>query len=234
MPLTGQSRFKHFEPVHNTIVLVHYNNILEDIMKKLSKLLLCAVLISSIFTGCTGNFSSSQNNGRLKIVSTIFPSYDFARAIAGENADITILLSPGVESHSYEPTPQDMIQIQNCDLFLYTGGESDTWVDDLLSSLEQPINTVKMMDCVDVYEEEILEGMQAEDSSHAHEVEYDEHVWTSPQNAILISRAIEQALCRINPENTEVYQKNADSYVSELETLDQNFRDFLQAFPIKQ
>ena len=226
MPLTGQSRFKHFEPVHNTIVLVHYNNILEDIMKKLSKLLLCAVLISSIFTGCTGNFSSSQNNGRLKIVSTIFPSYDFACAIAGENADITILLSPGVESHSYEPTPQDMIQIQNCDLFLYTGGESDTWVDDLLSSLEQPINTVKMMDCVDVYEEEILEGMQAEDSSHAHEVEYDEHVWTSPQNAILISRAIEQALCRINPENTEVYQKNADSYVSELETLDQNFRDF--------
>ena len=71
-----------------------------------------------------------------------------------------------------------------------------------------------------------MEGMQAEDSSHAHEVEYDEHVWTSPQNAILISRAIEQALCRINPENTEVYQKNADSYVSELETLDQNFRDF--------
>ena len=88
MPLTGQSRFKHFEPVHNTIVLVHYNNILEDIMKKLSKLLLCAVLISSIFTGCTGNFSSSQNSGRLKIVSTIFPSYDFARAIAGENAAI--------------------------------------------------------------------------------------------------------------------------------------------------
>ena len=127
-----------------------------------------------------------------------------------------------------------MIQIQNCDLFLYTGGESDTWVDNLLSSLEQPINTVKMMDCVDVYEEEILEGMQAEDSSHAHEVEYDEHVWTSPQNAILISRAIEQALCRINPENTEVYQKNADSYVSELETLTRISAIFLQAFPIKQ
>ncbi len=88
---------------------------------------------------------------------------------------------PRVESHSYEPTPQDIIRIQNCDLFLYTGGESDTWVDDLLASFDEPVNTVKMMDCVEVYEEELLEGMQTEESTGTQETEYDEHVWTSPK-----------------------------------------------------
>ena len=156
-------------------------------MKNLIKILLCAILSASLFAGCSERSPSSQSDGRLQIVSTIFPSYDFARAIAGENADVSILLAPGVESHSYEPTPQDIIRIQNCDLFLYTGGESDTWVDDLLASFDEPVNTVKMMDCVEVYEEELLEGMQTEESTGTQETEYDEHVWTSPKNAVLPS-----------------------------------------------
>ena len=96
------------------------------------------------FRGCSAKIPFlRKSDGRLQIVSTIFPSYDFARAIAGENADVSILLAPGVESHSYEPTPQDIIRIQNCDLFLYTGGESDTWVDDLFASFDEPVNTVQ-------------------------------------------------------------------------------------------
>lgn len=196
-------------------------------MKKLIQILLCAVMAAFLLAGCGSNVSSSAPaDGRLRIVSTVFPSYDFARAIAGEYADVTILLSPGMESHSYEPTPQDMIRIQNCDLFLYTGGESDAWVGDLLSSLDKPVNTVKMMDCVNVYEEEMLEGMQEEEPSGEHETEYDEHVWTSPKNAVRISRAIEKALCGIDPDNAAFYQKNADSYAAELESMDQRFRDF--------
>ena len=195
-------------------------------MKNLIKILLCAILSASLFAGCSERSPSSQSDGRLQIVSTIFPSYDFARAIAGENADVSILLAPGVESHSYEPTPQDIIRIQNFDLFLYTGGESDTWVDDLLASFDEPVNTVKMMDCVEVYEEELLEGMQTEESTGTQETEYDEHVWTSPKNAILISRAIEKNLCDIDPENAASYQENASAYIAQLEMLDQNFRDF--------
>lgn len=195
-------------------------------MKNLIKILLCAILSVSLFAGCSERSPSSQSDGRLQIVSTIFPSYDFARAIAGENADVSILLAPGVESHSYEPTPQDIIRIQNCDLFLYTGGESDTWVDDLLASFDEPVNTVKMMDCVEVYEEELLEGMQTEESTGTQETEYDEHVWTSPKNAVLISRAIEKNLCDIDSENAASYQENASAYITQLEMLDQNFRDF--------
>ena len=195
-------------------------------MKNLIKILLCAILSVSLFAGCSERSPSSQSDGRLQIVSTIFPSYDFARAIAGENADVSILLAPGVESHSYEPTPQDIIRIQNCDLFLYTGGESDTWVDDLLASFDEPVNTVKMMDCVEVYEEELLEGMQTEESTGTQETEYDEHVWTSPKNAVLISRAIEKNLCDIDPENAASYQENASAYIAQLEMLHQNFRDF--------
>ena len=195
-------------------------------MKNLIKILLCAILSASLFAGCSERSPSSQSDGRLQIVSTIFPSYDFARAIAGENADVSILLAPGVESHSYEPTPQDIIRIQNCDLFLYTGGESDTWVDDLFASFDEPVNTVKMMDCVEVYEEELLEGMQTEESTGTQETEYDEHVWTSPKNAVLISRAIEKNLCDIDPENAASYQENASAYIAQLEMLDQNFRDF--------
>ena len=181
-------------------------------MKNLIKILLCAILSVSLFAGCSERSPSSQSDGRLQIVSTIFPSYDFARAIAGENADVSILLAPGVESHSYEPTPQDIIRIQNCDLFLYTGGESDTWVDDLLAPFDEPVNTVKMMDCVEVYEEELLEGMQTEESTGTQETEYDEHVWTSPKNAVLISRAIEKNLCDIDPENAASYQENASAF----------------------
>lgn len=203
-------------------------------MKNLIKILLCAILSASLFAGCSERSPSSQSDGRLQIVSTIFPSYDFARAIAGENADVSILLAPGVESHSYEPTPQDIIRIQNCDLFLYTGGESDTWVDDLLASFDEPVNTVKMMDCVEVYEEELLEGMQTEESTGTQETEYDEHVWTSPKNAILISRAIEKNLCDIDPENAASYQENASAYIAQLEMLDKTSVISSPVFPTKQ
>ncbi len=96
----------------------------------------------------------------------------------------------------------------------------------LFASFDEPVNTVKMMDCVEVYEEELLEGMQTEESTGTQETEYDEHVWTSPKNAVLISRAIEKNLCDIDPENAASYQENASAYIAQLEMLDQNFRDF--------
>ncbi|MDR0380800.1 MAG: zinc ABC transporter substrate-binding protein [Oscillospiraceae bacterium] len=117
----------------------------------------------------------AETADKISVVTTIFPPYDFTRAIAGDKAEATMLLPPAAESHSYEPTPQDIIKIQNCDVFVYNGGDSDAWVDDVLASMDtSAMKIVKFIDCVEVVEEEIVEGM--EDDEHEHEDEHeDEH-----------------------------------------------------------
>ena len=117
-----------------------------------------------------GTGAGSLQGGRLKVVTTIFPQYDFARHIAGENADVSMLLKPGEEVHSYEPTPQDVKMIQNSDLFIYTGGENDVWVESILESLgENGPRTVRMLDLVTTVAEEDLEGMMPEKGDHDHD-----------------------------------------------------------------
>ncbi len=184
--------------------------------------------------------AAKTDNSKINIVTTIFPSYDFAREIAGEeSANIRMLLKPGSEAHSYEPTPQDIIAIQNCDVFVYVGGESDEWVKNILDSFDTSnISIVSMMDCVDALEEEVVEGMQGgkinsdaeylydnSDSDSAYEPEYDEHVWTSPLNAIKIVNQISKAIIEKDSSNSEYYRKRTQDYVRELTGLDKKFRD---------
>ena len=136
-------------------------------MKRLLLYLLCAVFL---FSGCAQHPPPPEDDGRLKIVSTVFPAYDFARSVAGEAADVTMLLPPGMESHSYEPTPADILAVQNCDLFIYLGGESDSWVDTILSAIEPQGEILRMVDCVELLEEAHAEGMQmAPGHDHSHE-----------------------------------------------------------------
>ena len=127
----------------------------------------------------------NTSEDRLQVVTTIFPQYDFARQIAGDSADVRMLLKPGEEIHSYEPTPQDIRMIQNCDLFIYTGGENDVWVENILSSVSGP-RPVRLLDMVETYNEEQLEGMMPEkghdhgehedaDGDHDHEESEDSH-----------------------------------------------------------
>ena len=194
-------------------------------MKKLIAMLMVLTLFTVGLTAC--NNKTEKSSDKLKVVSTIFPSYDFAKQICGDNAKITMLLPPGSESHSYEPTPQDIITIQNCDLFIYVGGESDAWVDGILKSMDKPVKTIKMMDCVSTVEEEHVEGMEAEEkSTEVKKVEYDEHVWTSSKNAIKISEKIAEAMCNIDSDNSDLYNINKDNYVKQLEQLDKDFTDF--------
>lgn len=205
-------------------------------MKKLFSIILAASLVAFSLTGC--NKSSSQppavadEASTFNIVTTIFPPYDFAREIAGDKADISMLLPPGAESHSFEPTPQDIIAIQNCDLFIYVGGESDVWVDDILHSMgDKAPRTLTLLDCVDAVEEETVEGMQQESHDHEHEdeheheheeeVEYDEHVWTSPKNAIKIVKRMTEVLSEIDSENATVYADNSSAYIEKLNALDE-------------
>lgn len=184
--------------------------------------LILAVILVFCFTGCSQQ-PGVETNGKLQIVSTIFPAYDFSLQVCKDLADITILIPPGSESHSYEPTAQDIITISNCDLFIYTGGLSDTWVNEILLSMDKPIKTIKMMDCVDAVEEVITEGMQEEEGS---EIEYDEHVWTSPKNAIKITEAIYSVVCELDSDNASVYLINYETYIGSLDELDKEFTDF--------
>ena len=205
---------------------------------------------------------------RLSIVTTTFAPYDFAREVVGEYGDITMLVPPAAESHSYEPTPQDIIKIQNCDVFIYGGGESDDWVTEVLGAVgNEKIKVVKMLELVDTVEEEIVEGMQAEAHEHDEvhenetvgqeihesdkaeiqqdnqdekakhqdeEVEYDEHVWTSPKNAIQIVKGIEEAVSEVDTGHEAVFSQNATSYIDELETLDQQFEEVVASAKRKE
>ena len=185
----------------------------------------CAIAL--LFSLSPVRAESSEEPARLRLVAAVFPAYDFARVIAGDAAEVTLLLPPGADAHSYEPTPQDMIAIQNADLFLYTGGESDTWLERVLASLgDDAPETFAMADCVTLLEEEHSQSMAPEhDHDHdedGHE-EMDEHVWTSPKNVQLIVRALREKLCALSPENAERFTQNEVAYQQKLQALDERF-----------
>ncbi|MDR0539180.1 MAG: metal ABC transporter substrate-binding protein [Spirochaetaceae bacterium] len=193
--------------------------------------------------------------GTLSIIAANFPAYDFARAVtegaggrgpdasagrpdasgrgpdAGAGISLTMLLPPGAESHSFEPAPRDIIAIQNCAVFIYTGGESDRWAGRILETAGGAgINIVRMLDIVDAVEEELVEGMEDEgepppgaEAAPA----YDEHVWTSPANAARIVAALADTLCIAgegNGTDSALFRRNADAYIERLGELDKEFR----------
>ena len=207
-------------------------------MKKSLIATIAVVMPLFLVTACQSIGNTYSSDGRLNVVSTIFPYYDFVREIAGEKVVNTMLLKPGSESHSYEPTPRDIIMIQNCDLFIYTGGESDVWLDRILDSLDvSRMNILKTMDFINVLEESVNDGKEAvldatlgttgKGNGHYSTVgasEFDAHVWTSPGNAILITQAISDALCAIDQTNAADYIQRADDYSAKLTELDSEFR----------
>ena len=203
-------------------------------MKKLLPLLLSLCLL---LTAC-GQAAPERETGRLRIVTTVFPAYDFARAAAGALADVELLLPPGTESHSYEPTPADILAVQDCDLFIYLGGESDEWVETILDAVEPRGEQLRMIDCVPLLEEEIVEGMQ-HSHDHEHEEEHghgegevtglDEHVWTAPANAAAITRTIGERLSVLDGIHGDSYRSAAEDYADKLEELDREFAEFFAA-----
>lgn len=176
-------------------------------------------LLILLFSGCAAPAEAPEDTG-LRIVASSYPAYDFARQIAGERASVTMLTPPGVDPHEYEPTPQNIIDMQKCDLFLYNGGDSDAWVDTMLQGLDNPdIRILRMMDCTALLEEETVDGMESDEEEEA-EVEFDEHVWLSPVNVIEIAGAIEQALSEADPDGAAYYRQNLENYSARLNELD--------------
>jgi zinc transport system substrate-binding protein len=203
-------------------------------MKKILIVVLTLLLAVCALAGCAQPKQTAQKQaaraGKLQVVTTSFAPYDFARAVAGDAAELTMLLPPAAESHSFEPTPQDIIKLQNCDVFIYVGGESDEWVRGVLDSMDTSrMRIVTLMDCVEPVEEEIVEGMEEEAEEEQGDAdaagapaapEYDEHVWTSPRNAKLIVEKISEALCASAPDDAATFKSNTEAYLVKLDALD--------------
>lgn len=207
-------------------------------MKKIISALVVLSLAIGIFafSACSGKNDNApaEQNKKLKIVTTIFPEYDWVREILGDKADsaeLTMLLDNGVDLHSYQPTVDDILKISSCDVFIYVGGESDEWVDDALKeAVNKDMTVINLLDVLgdSVKEEEVKEGMEAEEHEHEegeedeHEEgpEYDEHVWLSLKNAQILVKKIAEAIAGKDTANADSYLANADSYITKLSALD--------------
>lgn len=200
---------------------------------RLMAVILAAGIAAAAVTGC-GVKQEEPDDGKLKIVTTIFPQYDFVRAIAGGTGAVNVrmLLSPGEEVHSYEPTPLDIKEIQNCDLFIYVGAENDVWVDRILENMgDKRPETLRLVDLTETVAEESVEGMMEEkghDHEESREEEADEHVWTSPVKAAEITEAIAQKMAELDPANADDYLANAQDYEAKILDLDAQFRQIAE------
>ena len=196
--------------------------------------LLLALTLAASLCGCADR--QRAEDGRLQVVCSVFPYYDFARQIGGDDVDVTLLVAAGKETHSFEPTPLDVITLSQADVFLYNGGESEAWVDDILSAAGENIAvTLPLMPQVSALAEEWAEGMEGAHDEHDHEthdsddIEYDEHVWTSPVLAKALCQAICDALCQADPAHQERYQARLADYLTQLDELDAAFREVVDA-----
>ncbi|MBE5945240.1 MAG: zinc ABC transporter substrate-binding protein [Lachnospiraceae bacterium] len=205
-------------------------------IKKLSFIL---VLVFALGLTSCGKLSTSDS-GKIKIVCTTFPQYDWVKEIAGDRAEeleIILLGNGGIDLHSYQPTADDIVTISDCDVFIYNGGVSDSWVE---STLDQATNedmiVINMMLVLEdrLREEEIVEGMEVHhhedgeehsEEEHINVAEYDEHVWLSLTNATLVCDAITEALSNVDKDNSSVYDTNNKTYQEKLVTLDTEYKN---------
>ena len=180
---------------------------------------------------------------KLQVVATIFPNYDFAKKIGGDKVEVKLLLASGVESHTYEPSPKDMIKIEQSDIFIYTGNEFEPWAKNILDSVTsnlEVVDTSKNIELINIedFEErninsEIIKEEESHEIGHA-ESSFDSHIWLNPQNAMLMIDDCVEAFCKIDPANSEYYKQNAEMYKSEIKNLDKKFENLVTDSQIKE
>ena len=198
----------------------------------LLKRIIMAVSVFTILisTSACGRLEK-RDPDKLFIVTTLFPQYDFAKHIVGDKGEVKLLLSPGLEAHSYDPAPADIVDINESDLFIYTGDEMETWAADIIKSLERKTDILDVSEGIDLVKEE--EHSHEEHNNKEHEHIYDPHIWTSPVNAMVMVENILDELIRIDGENEDYYRENADKYLKELEELDKDIREVVDNSQIK-
>ncbi len=216
-------------------------------MKKYLYLFFAVLMMTGILSACgSGNSGAAADKDKIRIVTTIFPEYDWVMNILGDNpasAEVTMLLDNGVDLHSYQPTADDILKISTCDLFIYVGGESDEWVEDALAeATNKDMAVLNLLDVLgdSVKEEEVVEGMQEEEHDHEEsgdhekdedehehgeeEAEYDEHVWLSLRNAAALVQSISDSIQGIDPDNAGIYKSNTSAYIEKLNSLDEKYK----------
>lgn len=191
-------------------------------------LFLAAASAAVLLTGCGGVKTAKRvSDKKLQVIASNFPCYDFARAVGGKTAEVTMLLPAGAESHSYEPTPKDILNIQKCDLFIYVGGDSDAWVDTILAAAGEHVKTLRLIDCVPQLDEQVDKEMTTREERAAGEpAEKDEHVWTSPANAAVLTAKIADKMEKLDTADSAAYQANAKAYEKQIRALDSDFKTF--------
>ena len=189
-------------------------------------LIICTTTLG--LSGCSGN--EIKDSGKLTVVATVFPAYDWTREILGDKGELTLLSSNGADLHNYQPTAEDMSKIATCDMFIYVGGESDSWAEDAVkTSLKKDMIAVNLLEVLGeaVVEEKELEGME-----HSHEEEEnpqaDEHVWLSLKNAQTVCGYIAEQLGNIDGDNAHLYTENAKNYNAKLSALDAKYKEAVE------
>lgn len=179
-----------------------------------------------------------EDSSKIQVIATIFPNYDFAKKIGGEKVEVTLLLDSGVESHTYEPSPKDMIKIEKSDILIFTGKEFEPWAKNIIDSIDtsiQIVDTSKNVELInkEEFEEknlnnEIVQDEEKHEHSKDHEESsFDSHIWLNPSNAIIMIDECLDAFCRVDPENSEYYKKNAEDYKKEIIDLDKKFEELI-------
>lgn len=199
-------------------------------MKKILSLILILAMIFTFMTGCSK--AEKENIEKIKIVTTIYPEYDWVMNVLGDKADnfdVQLLMADGVDLHSFQPSVDDIVKISSCDLFVFVGGESDLWVKDALAEAKnEKMIVLNLMDIVseNVKCEEIIEGMQIEsEEEDSKEPEFDEHVWLSLRNAARIVGVLGNAISQLDSKNEEIYINNATEYIEKLNAIDREYID---------
>ena len=197
-------------------------------MKKILALVVSLVLALGVLAGCSGN---NQTNSKLKAIVTISPVYDWVKNIVGDSSgvELSLLADSGVDMHSFQPTAKNITDISACDVFIYVGGESDEWVEDVLKeAVNKEMVAVNLLDALgsDAKAEELVEGMQGEEGG---EEELDEHIWLSLKNADKLCGVIADKLGAKDKDNQKLYQDNAAAYCKKLQKLDGEYAQACKA-----
>lgn len=181
-------------------------------MKKIITFIL--ILINIL---CISSCRTDVNNEKISVVTTCFPLYDFAKELVGEKGEVTLLLKPGQDAHSYDPTPKDIVKIRDCDVFVCVGGEDEKWVKTILNGEDlKGVNALYTIEHVS-----LLGDGHSHDDGHGHT--YDEHIWTSPKKAKAIVNAIAEELISMFPSEKEYLKNSLSAYLSRLDVLDRAF-----------
>lgn len=201
---------------------------------KKERVIFSILFLCFISTACNQrtNRYEDLDSEKITIIATLFPQYDFAKEIAKDYANVVLLLPPGMESHSFDPSPADIIAIGNADIFLYTGAYMETWAADIISGINTEKVYVKdVSEHISLVKEEEIEAEHEEEHGHiqqGHNHEYDPHIWTNPIYAMTMVENIRDILIEADPKHKEEYEENAAAYLEKLQELDRAFREIVQ------